>query len=162
MRGRVTPNLSPGCQAVRCCQVICQAVRHCQALSGASVRPAVRCCQCCRVLSGAYLTSEGLRSCRVLSELSELSGCCCCQRRRCCQVPSVGAVGVLSGPDTLSTLMTLSRGDQQDSTTHTLVSTLPRRGPPGERRWRRRRRRRRRRQRGTDGGGHPHPDAVGI
>jgi len=54
--------LSPGCQAVRCCQVICRAVGHCQALSGArsgaSVRPAVRCCQCCRVLSGACLTVE--------------------------------------------------------------------------------------------------------
>ena len=56
---------------------------------GASVRPAVRCCQCCQVLSGACLTGEVICSCRVLaelfgcccqtlSELSELSGCCCC------------------------------------------------------------------------------------
>ena len=103
--------LSPGCQAVRCCQVICQAVRHCQALSGASVRPAVRCCQCCRVLSGACLTSEGLRSCRVLSELSGVAvrRCRSCQscraaaavRRwavavRCCRVVLSGCCQALT------------------------------------------------------------------
>ena len=49
----------------------------CQALSGASVRPAVRCCQCCRVLSGACLTGEGFCSCQVLSGAVRglLSGC---------------------------------------------------------------------------------------
>ena len=46
--------LSPGCQAVRCCQVICRAVGQlCQALSSASVRPqlsgAVSAVGCCRV-----------------------------------------------------------------------------------------------------------------
>ena len=56
------------------CQVLSGDLSGCralyQALSGASVRPAVRCCQCCPVLSGACLTSEVLCSCRVLSELS--------------------------------------------------------------------------------------------
>ena len=52
-RGGGKPQLSPGCQAVRCCQVICQAVGQ---LSGA-----VRClCQ---------------TSCRVLSVLSGAVGC---------------------------------------------------------------------------------------
>jgi len=111
--------LSPGCQAVRCCQVICQvicrAVGHCQALSGASVGPAVRCCRCCRVLSGACLTSEVICSCRVLSELSGVAvrrcrscqscqSCCCCQisvRRRagavtCCQVVLSGCCQALT------------------------------------------------------------------
>ena len=77
---------------------------------------------------------------------------------------SVGAVGVLSGSDTLSTLMTLSRGDQQDFTGgYAAAPLLPRdhagsggrlgsaaggasAGGGG----------------GTDGGGHPDPDAVGI
>ena len=57
---RPEPRLS-GCQVLS--GVICQAVRHCQALSGTvrclCQRPAVRCCQCCRVLSGACLTSRG-------------------------------------------------------------------------------------------------------
>ena len=104
-------HLSPGCQAVRCCQVICRAVGHCQALSGASVRPAVRCCQCCRVLSGACLTSEGICSCRMLSELSGVAvrrcrSCQSCQaaaavRRwavavRCCQVVLSGCCQALT------------------------------------------------------------------
>jgi len=105
--------LSPGCQAVTCCQVICRAVRRCQALSGASVRPAVRCCQCCRVLSGACLTSEVL-SVAVGCCRSELSGvavrrCQSCQscraaaavRRRagavrCCQVVLSGCCQALT------------------------------------------------------------------
>ena len=83
----------------------------CQALSGASVRPAVRCCQCCRVLSGACLTSEGICSCRVLSELSGVAvrrcrSCQSCQaaaavRRwavavRCCQVVLSGCCQALT------------------------------------------------------------------
>ena len=103
--------LSPGCQAVRCCQVICRAVGHCQALSGASVRPAVRCCQCCQVLSGACLTGEVICSCRVLSELSGVAvrrcrSCQSCQaaaavRRRagavrCCQVVLSGCCQALT------------------------------------------------------------------
>ena len=103
--------LSPGCQAVRCCQVICRAVRQ---LSGT-----VRClcqtsCQVLSVLSGAVGCLSDKRGglvllgavgaveccCQTLSALSELSGCCCCQTYdRCCQVLSGGAVRVLSGTD---------------------------------------------------------------
>ena len=91
--------------------MICRAVGHCQALSGASVRPAVRCCQCCQVLSGACLTGEVICSCRVLSELSGVAvrrcrSCQSCQaaaavRRwavavRCCQVVLSGCCQALT------------------------------------------------------------------
>jgi len=103
--------LSPGCQAVRCCQVICQVVGQ---LSGA-----VRClCQTsCRVLSvlsgavGCVSDIEGICSCRVLSELSGVAvrrcrSCQSCQaaaavRRwagavRCCQVVLSGCCQALT------------------------------------------------------------------
>ena len=102
----------PGCQAVRCCQVICRAVGQ--------LSDTVRClcqtsCQVLSVLSGAVGCVSDSRGalqlsgavgavgccCQTLSELSELSGCCCCQTLGCCcQVLSGGAVGVLSGSDT--------------------------------------------------------------
>ena len=133
-----TTSLSPGCQAVRCCQVICRAVGHCQALSGASVRPAVRCCQCCQVLSGACLTGEVICSCRVLSELSGVAvrrcrSCQSCQaaaavRRwavavRCCQVVLSGCCQALT--HTSHTYDTIKRRPAGLYCTHTLVSTLP-------------------------------------
>ena len=125
---RAEPWLS-GCQVLS--GVICQAVRHCQALSGASVRPAVRCCQCCRVLSGACLTVEGLCSCRVLSELlgvagSDAVGAVGAVRLLllsdvgcCCQVLSGGAVGrrCQALTHTSHTYDTIKRRHQQDSTT---------------------------------------------
>ena len=142
------------------------AVRHCQVFS---VRPAVGCCQCCQVLSGACLTSEGICSCQVLSELSGVAvrrcrSCQSCQaaaavRRwavavRCCQVVLSGCCQALT--HTSHTYDIIKRRPAGLCCTYsslysasgpTITSAAGR--PPGERRsrWRRRRKRRRRHRR---------------
>ena len=110
--------LSPGCQAVRCCQVICRAVGQlsgtvrclcqtsCQVLSvlsgavgcvsdrrGGSV--AVGCCRSCRVLLSDAIGAVRAVRLLLLSDVGLLlSGAV----RWCCRAAL--AVGVLSGSDT--------------------------------------------------------------